>query len=418
MSKLRAGRRAGGRQRSGFTTRLFIAQTAVIAAGAASSALVAWTVAPHLFHTHMAHAGLPTTSPQAQHVEEAFASSLIVSVSVALLCSVVLALVVSWLITRRVQRSISAVVTSTANIAAGNHAVRVPPSRLGREFSDLTRSVNRLAEQLDTTEEIRQQMLSDLAHELRTPITTIAAQIEAAEDGIRTPGQQMYGVIRGATGRLKRLADDIDSVSRAGERQLRVEPEPTAVNDITTAAVREAQPGYDAAGIQLIVGPTSTDQVDADRARIGQTLANLLSNARRHTPPGGTVTVSSRRRDHSLIDIIVEDTGDGIAPEHLPHVFDRFYRTDTSRNRDAGGSGIGLTIARALAEAHDGSLTATSRGPGRGAQFTLTLPIVKRRSTKPDHPARPPAAAAATSPRPRQAHQRTPQKIPARRTNP
>ena len=175
----------------------------------------------------------------------------------------VLALVVSWLITRRVRRSIGAVVTSTANIAAGNHAIRVPPSRLGREFSDLTRSVNRLAEQIDTTEEIRQQMLSDLAHELRTPITTITAQIEAAEDGIRTPGAQMYGVIRSATGRLKRLADDIDAVSRAGERQLRVEAEPTAVNDITTAAVREAQPGYDAVGIHLGLGPTTTDLVDA-----------------------------------------------------------------------------------------------------------------------------------------------------------
>ena len=415
MSAPRSDARGTRRPRSGFTTRLFIAQTIVIAAGAGASALVAWTVAPHLFHTHMAHAGLPTTSPQAKHVEEAFASSLVVSVSVALLSSVVLALVVSWLITRRVRRSIGAVVTSTANIAAGNHAIRVPPSRLGREFSDLTRSVNRLAEQIDTTEEIRQQMLSDLAHELRTPITTITAQIEAAEDGIRTPGMQMYGVIRSATGRLKRLADDIDAVSRAGERQLRVEAEPTTVNDITTAAVREAQPGYDAVGIHLGLGPTATDLVDADRARIGQTLANLLSNARRHTPPGGSVTVSSRRRDHNLVDIIVEDTGEGIAGEHLPHIFDRFYRTDTSRSRDAGGSGIGLTIARALAEAHDGSLTATSRGPGQGAQFTLTLPVYKRRNTKREHP--PPEPGTAPSSPPRQPIERTPQRIPARRAN-
>jgi signal transduction histidine kinase len=261
-------------------------------------------------------------------------------------------------------------------------------------------------------------MLSDLAHELRTPITTIAAQIEAAEDGIRTPGEQMYGVIRSATSRLKRLADDIDSVSRAGERQLRVEPEPTAVNDITTAAVREAQPGYDDAGIDLIVGPTTTDLVAADRTRIGQTLANLLSNARRHTPPGGSVTVSSRRRDHNLVDILIDDTGEGIAPEHLPHVFDRFYRTDTSRNRDAGGGGIGLTIARALAEAHDGSLTATSRGPGRGAQFTLTLPIYQCRSAKRGYPAPTPDTTEVPNSPPRQTHRRVPQRIPAKRKNP
>lgn len=368
-------------QRSGFTTRLFIAQTAVIAAGAASSGVVAWIVAPHLFHTHLERAGMQTTSAQAAHVEEAFVSSMIVAVSVALFCSVVLALVVSWFIARRVRRSIAAVVTSTANIAAGNHAVRVPASHLGREFSDLTRSVNQLAQQLDSTDETRQRMLSDLAHELRTPITTIAAQIEAAEDGIRTPGAHMYGVIRAATSRLERLADDIDDVSRAGERQLRVDLAPIAVKDITTAAVREAQSGYDDAGVRLVVGATTVDVVAADSDRIGQALANLLSNARRHTPRGGSVTVSSHRRDNTFIDIVVEDTGDGIASEHLPHIFDRFYRTDTSRNRDAGGSGIGLTIARALAEAHHGTLTATSLGPGHGARFTLALPMVKRRTT-------------------------------------
>ncbi|MCF8570079.1 HAMP domain-containing histidine kinase [Gordonia sp. HY002] len=360
--------------RSGFAPRLFIAQTLVIAAGASIAALVAWAVAPQLFHTHLEHAGLSSTSSQAHHVEEAFTSSLIVSVSVALLSSVVLALVVSWLITRLVERSIGAVVTSTANIAAGNHTVRVPPSRLGREFSDLTGSVNQLAIQLDTSEEVRQQMLSDLAHELRTPITTIAAQVEAAEDGIRVPGEQMYSVIRGAADRLKRLADDIDAVSLAGEKQLRTNPEPTAVNDIVTAAIREAQTGFDNAGVTLTVGSTVPDFVDADRARIGQTLANLLSNALRHTPSGGTVTVSSHRRNNNQIDITVKDNGDGIAADHLPHIFDRFYRTDTSRSRDAGGSGIGLTIARALAEAHGGTLIASSRGTGHGATFTMILP--------------------------------------------
>ncbi|WP_235831552.1 sensor histidine kinase [Gordonia zhaorongruii] len=346
----------------------------VIAAGAGIAALVAWAVAPQLFHTHLEHAGLSSTSSQAHHVEEAFTSSLLVSVSVALLSSVVLALVVSWLITRLVERSIGAVVTSTANIAAGNHAVRVPPSRLGREFSDLTRSVNQLAIQLDSIEEVRQQMLSDLAHELRTPITTIVAQVEAAEDGIRAPGDQMYGVIRGATDRLRRLADDIDAVSRAGEKQLRTTPEPTAVNEIIVAATREAQTRFDNAGVTLAVGSTVDDYIDADRARIGQTLANLLSNALRHTPTGGTVAVGSHRRDNSHINITVEDNGDGIPADHLPHIFDRFYRTDTSRSRDAGGSGIGLTIARALAEAHGGTLTATSRGTGGGATFTITLP--------------------------------------------
>ena len=164
--------------------------------------------------------------------------------------------------------------------------MRVPASRLGREFASLTGSVNDLAERLDTVEEIRRHMLSDLAHELRTPITTINAHIDAVEDGIRTPGVHTYTVIRSATGRLHRLATDLDSVSRAGERQLHIEPQPVSVAALAASAIREAQPGYDESGIVLTAGPAATDIVDADPARIGQTLANLLGNARRHTPAG------------------------------------------------------------------------------------------------------------------------------------
>ena len=142
--------------------------------------------------------------------------------------------------------------------------------------------MNDLAERLDTVEEIRRHMLSDLAHELHAHHDD-QRPIDAVEDGIRTPGVHTYTVIRSATGRLHRLATDLDSVSRAGERQLHIEPQPVSVAALAASAIREAQPGYDESGIVLTAGPAATDIVDADPARIGQTLANLLGNARRHT---------------------------------------------------------------------------------------------------------------------------------------
>jgi signal transduction histidine kinase len=146
--------------------------------------------------------------------------------------------------------------------------------------------------------------------------------------------------------------------------------------DLVTAAVEAARPDYDARGVCLAARTSDgLPEISADQDRIGQVLAGLLANALRHTPPGGSVCAAAAALPGGTgVRIIVSDTGDGIAAEHLPHVFERFYRADAARDRAHGGSGIGLTIARALISAHGGTLTATSGGPGTGASFTITLP--------------------------------------------
>lgn len=366
------------RSGSGFGTRLLAAQTVVVLGGAVSAWFVAATVAPGLFHEHLRQAGVEHLSTEAAHVEEAFTSAMIISLAIALVISVLMALAVSWYFTRRVQRSITAVADSASQIAGGRYSARLPGPGLGREFDQLAGTVNQLAQRLESVESTRRRMLSDLAHEMRTPLATLDAHLEALEDGVRAPDADTLAVLRSSTARLERLAQDIDAVSRAEEGQLRVAAVPTDTRTVIAAAVRTARDRYATKGVTLVERVEQTANVTVDPDRIGQVLGNLLDNALRHTPPGGTVTVDSSLVGDRWVEIGVTDSGEGIAPEHLSHLFDRFYRADSARGRQEGGSGIGLTIARALVEAHGGRIRAHSPGPGRGARFSLRLPVSDR----------------------------------------
>ena len=163
------------------------------------------------------------------------------------------------------------------------------------------------------------------------------------------------------------------AVSRAEEEGLDVTPSPVDAADVAAAAAEIASDRYAAKGVRLHTELGDAGEVRVDADRTGQVLGNLLDNALRHTPAGGTVTLGSRRTGH-WVEYRVADTGQGVAAEHLPHLFDRFYRADTARDRDHGGSGIGLAIAKALVEAHGGGLSVTSPGPGLGTTFTVRLP--------------------------------------------
>ncbi|GAA1548685.1 sensor histidine kinase [Nocardioides humi] len=360
------------RARPRFAARLLVAQALVLVAGALTTWLVASVVGPSIFSDHLQQAGDTHTVEETRHVEEAFASALVLSVSLALLASVLAALAVSWYFSRRVQRSIGDVAAAAAQIAAGRYDARVPDPGLGGEFASLALTYNRLAEKLEATESTRRSMLADLAHEMRTPLATIDAHLEAVEDGVRVLDDDTLGIIRGSTGRLRRLAEDMTAVSRA-EEGLDVTLRPVAATDVAAAAADVARDRYAAKGVDLRTELDDVGQVRVDADRFGQVLGNLLDNALRHTPAGGTVTLACRRIDHWL-EYRVADTGQGVAAEHLPHLFDRFYRADTARDRGHGGSGIGLAIARALVEAHGGGISATSAGPGLGATFTVRLP--------------------------------------------
>lgn len=371
----RTRQRPTGR-RGSLAARLLGAQTLVLLAGAATTWVVASMVAPGTFHTHLQHAGVGHTAAEAIHVERAFNDSLLIALSVALVTSVLLALGVTAYFTRRVQRSTAAVAESAVDIASGQYRARVPSPGLGSEFDLLATTINELAERLGDVETTRRRILADLAHEMRTPLASIEAHLEAVEDGVRELDEATLAVLHSDTSRLQRLAEDISAVSQAEEGRLESRPVPTMAGTLLESAAAAARDAFDAKGVALLVdADTVAGPALVDPQRMAQVLGNLLDNALRHTPPGGTVKLTVGQPDRRWVELKVGDTGEGIDPAHLPHVFERFYRADAARARSRGGSGIGLTISRALVEAHGGRLSASSGGLGAGATFTVRLPV-------------------------------------------
>ena len=357
----------------GFATRLLLAQSLVLVAGALTTWLVASAVAPGIFYEHLRRAGVAPLPAEMTHVEEAFASALLISLAVAVAAAAAMALAVTWYFSRRMQRAIGAVADAGAEIAAGRYAAPVPRPGLGREFEQLTTSLTQLADRLDNTEITRRRMLADLAHEMRTPLATLDAHLEAIEDGVRVLDTPTLTILQDSSQRLGRLAQDISAVSQAQEGNLEIRPELVEVDELLHAATQAAADRYRAKEVTLLDTAAVQATVHADPHRMGQVLSNLLDNALRHTPSGGTVTVSAHLQ-HPWVVITVHDSGEGIAAEHLPRVFERFYRADPSRTTARAGSGIGLTIAQALVDAQGGRISADSDGPGTGATFTIHLP--------------------------------------------
>jgi len=365
---------AAARGRGRLATRLFATQALIVIAGAVTLVVVAVVVAPGLFRDHLQRAVGPVPPDLAHHLDQALAQALLLSLGIAVAAALATTLAVSWFVTRRLTRPIAATAAAATRIAGGDYDARVPPSRLGVEFGLLDNAFNRMAATLHGTERRRRELLADLAHELRTPLATLDSFLEGIEDGVIPATADTWHTLREQTTRMRRLVDDVDAVSRAEERQLNLQPHPVDINDVVAGAVRAAAAAFADKAIDLHHRPSPTPaHATADADRIREILDNLLANALRHTPAGGTVTVTALAHARNL-DVTVSDTGEGITAEHLPQVFDRFYRADPARSRATGGSGIGLTIARALARAHHGDLTAASDGKGRGATFTLTLP--------------------------------------------
>ena len=231
-----------------------------------------------------------------------------------------------------------------------------------------------MAGRLGDTEKTRRQLVGDIAHEMRTPVATLAAYLDGLDDGVATWDAPTSSLLRSNVERLTRLCDDMSAVSRAEEGHLVLRRSSVTVRELLETAEQQARPGFKAKGVQLTLSAGADTRVLADPERIGQVLTNLLANALRHTPSSGQVIISAEKADGD-VRICVQDTGEGLEPDQLTHVFERFYRGDTARTRDARGSGVGLTIAKAITEAHGGWLTATSPGPGQGATFTLSLPL-------------------------------------------
>lgn len=360
--------------------RLVIAQCLVVVAGAVTAGVVAAAIGPSVFHSHLLAAGVDPGGEALAHAEEAYA----VASTTALLAAGLIAVAASVLATGRLAAEITRPLVTVAQVvtrlADGDYTARAPRAGGAPEVEALADTVNDVAQRLQTTEETRRRLIGDLAHEMRTPVATLAAHLDALDDGVVAWSPEVSRVLHDQEARLARLARDMAEVSRAEEGGLAVVPEPHRAGRLVAAAVAAARPSYEAVGVRLEAPASETDddEVLADGPRIHQVLGNLLENALRHTPVGGAVTVTVARDAGpgagAGVRISVADTGEGIDPAELPHVFERFYRGGTATARDRGGSGVGLTIARAIAVAHRGSLTARSAGPGRGAAFDLVLP--------------------------------------------
>jgi len=301
------------------------------------------------------------------------------------------AVVVSLFVSRRIVEPIMQIATVSRRLAQGFYRERTLIAS-DDELADLSRSVNQLAATLEQTELRRLNLLADVAHELRTPLATIEGYMEGLIDGVVTPDKQTFGLVLRESARLQRLIEDLDLLSQVEAGQLSIAPQQLDLHDELTNVADQFVPQFATKGVQLRLDlPSNLPITWADPDRIEQVMINLLANALRYTAAGGQVTLHAHleatdgEADPASVDgepnaarwvrIEVRDTGIGIASEHLPHVFERFYRVDKSRARTSGGSGIGLTIVRYLVYAHGGDLSATSAGVGRGSTFTLKLPM-------------------------------------------
>ncbi|HZX98267.1 MAG TPA: HAMP domain-containing sensor histidine kinase [Dermatophilaceae bacterium] len=359
----------------GLAWRIFTAMSLVVIAGAGTLLVSALLVARPVFHAHLDQIK-PLVSPPAQaHVDEAFSNAVLIALSVGVTAALAAALVVTWLVAKRVAAPVAEAAEAAQRIADGDYQTRLRQPRLGPEFDRLTTAFNLMARRLATTDQTRRHLLADLAHELRTPLASMQATIEAINDGILPGDQTTLATLTEQSQRLHRLVGDLSAVSRAEERQLNLHPVLVAAGDLVSGAVTAARPRFDAKEISITVAATATAcDVLVDRDRLAEALGALLDNALRHTGTGGVVTIAATR-DNDRCRIAVTDNGEGFDPAMADQLFERFYRGDSSRTSDGAGSGIGLTIAKAIVQAHHGQLLGRSDGPGKGARFEITLPI-------------------------------------------
>lgn len=361
------------RSRHGIRSRLLITNAVVVIAAIATTSTVALIVGPPMFRRVMQDVLIPgRTGPHPY--EHVFRQATAVAVGISLAVAATTALALSWYLSRRMHRSTTELAAAATAVANGDYDTRVSPPHLGTEFDAIADAFNTMAEQLGAVEATRKQLLADLAHELRTPVSVIDAYLESIEDGIHPLDQTTIGVLRDQTRRLARLSSDVRTLTEAERDAAQLDIENVAPSAVIATAVDAFAAQYRAKGVVLKsdIAPNLSD-LPADRQRLDQVLANLLTNALRHTPAGGRVEVSATAHGNS-VRITVSDDGDGIAAEHLPRLFERFYRADSARDRAHGGSGIGLAIAKALVDAHGGRIGVASAGPGTGATFTVDLP--------------------------------------------
>lgn len=362
------------RRPGGLSGRLFLAQLLVIVAGAGTLLVVAFAIGPGIFHHHVQEALGFVPADVSRHLDHAFDQATFLALGIAVAASFATAVAIGLLVTRRVVAPVRELAAAADALAAGDDSIRVTEHGVD-ELAAVARAFNRMAAELAATEARRRSLLADIAHELRTPLATLDGYLEGLADGVVAPDAEAWDALRTESRRLGRLVDDLRTVSLAEERQLDLHRLPAAPAEIVAAAAASVRLACEAKGIALAadVAPGLPD-VNVDRDRIAEVLGILLDNAHRHTPAGGEITVAARPAAEAPgVEFSVADTGAGIAAEHLSRVFERFYRVDPARSRALGGSGIGLAIAKAIVEAHGGTIRAESAGAGAGTRVAIRI---------------------------------------------
>lgn len=292
----------------------------------------------------------------------------------ASLVALVLGLLMSYILARELSRPLSQLTDAAESIERGDYSRRVEV-RGGAEVDELARAFNSLAESLQTNEKLRSNMVADIAHELRNPLATMKAQLEAVEDGVIAADAGTIASLSEDVDVLARLVDDLRQLSLVESGQMELERMPVNVAEAAGGLAAKFAHELEAANVELRTEvEEGLPQVSADPIRLTQVLSNLVKNAIAHTREGGSIKLGARRSG-SMIEFSVADTGSGIAPEDLPFIFERFYRAERARERATGGAGIGLTVARSLVEAHGGAIRAESE-PGKATTIYFTMPTV------------------------------------------
>ncbi len=291
------------------------------------------------------------------------------------LLAIAIAFLLTYILSRRILAPVQALTGVTRAFGKGDFSRRVDVKDHG-DMGELARSFNTMADDIERNERLRRNMVADIAHELRTPLSHLRGYLEAMSDGLVKPDEAAIGTLSDETSSLTRLVDDLQELSLADAGKLKLVFEPEDISKLVNDAVTAVQPKAASKGIFLVsdLAP-SLPQINIDSQRIKQVMYNLLENAVAHTGPEGRITVRTWQEDNRVF-ISVADNGEGIPAEDLPFIFERFYRVDKSRTRATGGTGLGLTITRRLVEAHGGRIDVRSQ-PGQGSTFTFSLPVAK-----------------------------------------
>jgi len=362
------------------SARMVLSHLLVALLGAVTTFLVVRALAPALFDASLR--GNPTPGSgrfgggqgQGQMLRDQFASAVDSSLLIGALIGAAAAAILGALLAYRIGRPLAALRRATKDIAEGQYSSRVAVPK-ETELAGLATDVNTLGAALAETEARRLRLLGEVAHELRTPLTVIDGYVEGMIDQVLPTTPANLSQISDEVRRLRRLGDDLSMLSKAEEGRLELHPSRVDLREVAERAAQRLRPQAEDAGITLVIEPGDISlPADVDADRLAQVVTNVVGNALRATPSGGRVQLRCRREAGAAL-IEVTDTGVGIAEAELPRIFERFYRVPGSRAAGDTGSGIGLTISRSILARHGGSLTAASAGLGRGATFSVRLPL-------------------------------------------